>query len=181
MILGSAPDARTHVELRFEPLTRADLPMLREWLARPHVAEWWEGPPSPEEMEADYGPSIDGRVSHWCYIVHGDGGAIGFTQAYAPAAFHAEGWWLEEHDPDMRGIDQFLAAGELLGRGIGTAVVRAFVDTLFRDPAVTRVQTDPDPANLRAIRCYEKAGFRAERVVETPDGRALLMYGERRG
>jgi RimJ/RimL family protein N-acetyltransferase len=32
-----------------------------------------------------------------------------------------------------------------------------------------------DPTNARAIRAYEKAGFRRDRLVETPDGRALLM------
>lgn len=62
-----------------------------------------------------------------------------------------------------------------LGRGLGTAMVRAFVEMLFRDPSVTRVQTDPAPGNARAIRCYEKAGFRVTGEVETPDGRAVLM------
>jgi len=35
--------------------------------------------------------------------------------------------------------------------------------------------TDPDPANTRAVRAYEKAGFHRDREVDTPDGRALLM------
>jgi aminoglycoside 6'-N-acetyltransferase len=35
--------------------------------------------------------------------------------------------------------------------------------------------TDPDPSNLRAVRAYEKAGFRKDREVDTPDGRALIM------
>jgi aminoglycoside 6'-N-acetyltransferase len=34
---------------------------------------------------------------------------------------------------------------------------------------------DPDPANTRAIRAYEKAGFSRDRLVDTPDGAALLM------
>ena len=38
-----------------------------------------------------------------------------------------------------------------------------------------RVVTDPDPANLRAVRAYEKAGFGRDRMVDTPDGPALLM------
>jgi aminoglycoside 6'-N-acetyltransferase len=37
------------------------------------------------------------------------------------------------------------------------------------------VVIDPDPANARAIRAYEKAGFSKQHVVETPDGPALLM------
>lgn len=58
-------------------------------------------------------------------------------------------------------------------------MVRSFVEWLFEDPAVSRIQTDPSPDNGRAIRCYEKAGFRANREMVTPDGRALLMYCER--
>jgi RimJ/RimL family protein N-acetyltransferase len=44
---------------------------------------------------------------------------------------------------------------------------------------VTRVQTDPAPHNARAIRCYEKAGFRPVREIVTPAGAALLMVMDR--
>jgi aminoglycoside 6'-N-acetyltransferase len=40
---------------------------------------------------------------------------------------------------------------------------------------IPRIVTDPDPANARAVRAYAKAGFQGDRVVETPDGPALLM------
>jgi RimJ/RimL family protein N-acetyltransferase len=86
-----------------------------------------------------------------------------------------EGWWEDETDPGARGIDQFLADGERLGQGLGRAMVRAFVAELFRDPAVTVVQTDPSPDNPRAIRCYAAAGFEAVGEVLTPDGPAWLM------
>ena len=167
-------------ELTFRPLAADDLPLLHEWLARPHVAEWWGGAPSSfAEVERDYAPSIAGTVPHWCYLACRGGEPVGFIQAYAPVGFHHEGWWLDEHDPGVRGIDQFLASADQLGRGLGTAMVRAFVATLFADPSVTRIQTDPDPDNARAVRCYEKAGFRAVRELDTPDGRSLLMYRDR--
>jgi aminoglycoside 6'-N-acetyltransferase len=35
--------------------------------------------------------------------------------------------------------------------------------------------TDPDPDNSRAVRAYEKAGFVRQHLVDTPDGRAILM------
>jgi aminoglycoside 6'-N-acetyltransferase-1b len=89
-----------------------------------------------------------------------------------------QGWWEDETDPGARGIDQLLADADALNRGVGTAMVKAFVTKLFQDPLVTKVQTDPSPANLRAIRCYEKAGFRRGGLVETPDGTALLMFRE---
>jgi aminoglycoside 6'-N-acetyltransferase len=49
-----------------------------------------------------------------------------------------------------------------------------FVDRLLQSGA-PRTVTDPDPRNARAVRAYEKAGFQKDRLVETPDGRALLM------
>jgi aminoglycoside 6'-N-acetyltransferase-1b len=92
------------------------------------------------------------------YIAHASGHAVGFIQSYVAASV-GEGWWPEETDPGVVGIDQFLADASQLNQGRGTAIVRAFVALLFRDPAVTRIQADPKRTNARAIRCYEKAGF----------------------
>ena len=163
----------------FSPLTHADLPLLHDWLSRPHIVEWWPGPPTLAEVAEEFGPAIAGSVPHECFVALADGVPIGFIQSYTPVGWHHEGWWLDEHDAGVRGIDQFLADAEQLGRGLGTAMVSTFVARLFADPTVTRVQTDPAPGNRRAIRCYEKAGFIADREVDTPDGRALLMYCER--
>ncbi len=163
-------------DLVFEPLASK---LLHEWLSRPHVAEWWTPTPSLAEVEQDFLPSIVGTVPHRCFLAIDHTAPIGFIQFYVPVECHHEGWWLDEHDPGVRGIDHFLADPGQLGRDLGSAMVRAFVARLFADPAVTRVQVDPAPANRRAIRCYEKAGFRAHREIDTPDGRALLMYADR--
>lgn len=154
--------------------------MLHEWLGRPHVARWWSTPPSLADVEREWGPMISGDDTTRAFIVLGDGAPIGYIQTYI-AMGSGNGWWPDERDPGVRGIDQFLAHPELLGRGLGTAMVRAFVQRLLADPAVSRVQTDPSPDNARAIRCYEKAGFRPVGEVDTPDGRALLMLAERAG
>jgi RimJ/RimL family protein N-acetyltransferase len=166
------------MHITFRPLTRSDLPLLHEWLTRPHVAEWWGEQGTLAELEEEYGPDLDGQTSTRVYIAMEDGRDIGFIQSYV-AIDSADRWWADERDPGVRGIDQFLANVSDLGHGRGTAMIRAFVEMLYRDPAVTRIQTDPQPDNARAIRCYEKAGFRAMREVDTPDGRALLMVCER--
>lgn len=169
--------ASTHL-VTFRPLTTGDLPTLADWLSRPHVAEWWDSPVTLAEVEEEYGPVIAGTVPTRAFLALAEGEEIGFIQSYSPAGFHDHGWWLDEHDPGVRGIDQFLAHAEQLNQGLGTIMVRAFLAQVFADPAVTRVQTDPAPDNPRAIRCYEKAGFRASREIET-HGRALLMYCDR--
>ena len=54
-----------------------------------------------------------------------------------------------------------------------------WVELLFNDPEVTKIQTDPSPSNLRAIRCYEKVGFERQGTVVTPDGPAVYMVQTR--
>jgi len=77
-----------------------------------------------------------------------------------------------------RAIDQFIGEPDMIGRGHGAGFIREFVDDLLAVGA-PRVITDPDPKNLRAIRAYEKAGFRKLRVVVAIEGPSLLMTRER--
>jgi RimJ/RimL family protein N-acetyltransferase len=163
------------VDITFRPLARRDLPMLHEWLTRPHVAEWWGPSQTLAEITEEFGAYIADPTSVQPHIALLDGAPLGFIQSYV-AMGSGGGWWEVERDPGVRGIDQFLANAQQLGQGLGTRMVRSFVRRLFEDRAVTRVQTDPSPANGRAIRCYEKAGFQRVGEVETPDGRALLMH-----
>lgn len=164
----------------FRPLVAADLPMLHEWLGRPHVAEWWKTPPSYAGVVAEFREHLDPQFTTRGYIALRDGEPAGFIQSYRVMG-SGDGWWPAETDPGARGIDQFLADGDSLGRGLGRAMISAFVERLFADPAVTKVQTDPSPDNLRAIRAYRRAGFELESEVTTPDGPALLMVRQRVG
>ena len=156
--------------IEFRSLTEADLPLLHGWLHRPHVGQWWGPAESVDELREDY---LVGGSTH-AFIAHLAGEPIGFIQSYVVLG-SGDGWWEDETDPGARGIDQFLAHADQLNRGLGRAMVRAFVEQLFTDPAVTVVQTDPSPDNGRAIRCYTAAGFTAVGEVVTPDGPALLM------
>lgn len=66
----------------------------------------------------------------------------------------------------------------MIERGHGPALIRAFVDGRLA-LETPRVVTDPDPTNTRAVRAYEKAGFRKMHMIDTPDGPALLMIRDR--
>jgi len=138
-------------------MTEADIPILHTWLQRPHVVEWWGGEDASaplSEIVAKYTPRVRALEQVTPYIAISGGRPIGYAQSYV-ALGSGDGWWEEETDPGVRGVDQFLADSDNLGQGQGTLLVRALVELLFRDPEVTKVQTDPHPSNLRAIRCYE--------------------------
>ena len=161
----------------FRPLETGDLPRLAVWLARPHVAEWWGAPDALDEVRREYGEAISSDVL-WPFVAMLDGVPVGFVQVYDVMRADPS-WWQDERDPGARGIDQFIADASLLGRGLGSRMVAEIVAQLFADPAVTKVQVDPSPDNARAIRAYEKAGFRRVGRVTTPDGEAELMVARR--
>ncbi len=164
--------------LTFRPLAPADLAMLHDWLSRPHVSQWWGPAPTRAQVDAEYLPLTRRDATTKGYIALLGNRPLGFIQSYVVAG-SGEGWWPGESDPGARGIDQFLANAEDLGKGFGSAMVRAFVDVLFSDASVSKVQTDPAPANERAIRSYLRAGFCRQGEVITPDGPALLMLRRR--
>ena len=154
-------------QYQFRPMSAGDLPLVRDWLAQPHVREWWGDP------DQQFG-LVSEDMSHPAmdqYIVAIDGTPLGYLQCYRMTEWNT-GFGPQ---PDgTRGIDQMIGVPEMIGRGHGSAFIRVFIEDLLAT-GTPRVVTDPDPENPRAIRCYEKAGFAKDRLVETPDGIALLM------
>ena len=151
----------------FRPMSANDLPIIKRWLEMPHVREWWHDPA--EQLEL-----VSGDLDHpdmAQFIVAADGKEFAYLQCY-----NLSGWntGLGSQPEGTRGLDQFIGEVDMVGCGHGSAFIRTFADRMLASGA-PRVVTDPDPVNTRAIRAYEKAGFRRDRLVETPDGTALLM------
>ncbi|MFW6089381.1 MAG: GNAT family N-acetyltransferase [Gemmatimonadota bacterium] len=166
------------MKFEFRPLREADLPLLLEWLDRPHLRETWGPERTLDDVREKYLPRIiAGEDAAQPYVASLDGEPVGYIQCYRAGS--VPGWYPDEPGPGVWGIDQFLADGDRLDQGLGTAMVSQFVERLFRDQAVAEVRLDPHPENHRAIRCYEKAGFVPAGRIVTPDGPALLMRIER--
>jgi aminoglycoside 6'-N-acetyltransferase len=152
----------------FRTLTRKDLPLVGRWLKEPHVAEWWG---DPTDSLAEVEEAMD-DVATEPLIVELDGKPIAYLQSYDP---HLEDDHPYRDQPfGTLGIDVSIGVPELVGVGHGSAIVRQFVEELFAE-GTPRVIIDPDPANLRAIRAYEKAGFKAFDTRTSIYGPALMM------
>lgn len=108
------------------------------------------------------------------YLACLDGRPFGYIQYYDVAAGRND-WWPDEPGAGVLGIDQFIGDEAKLGKGLGTAMIRQFVEMLMQDPDVKEIRVDPRPDNARAIRCYTKVGFRTVAPITTPDGPALMM------
>jgi aminoglycoside 6'-N-acetyltransferase len=151
----------------FRAMSAADLPRVRGWLAAPHVVEWWGDPDREFGLVSDdlAHPAMDQ------FIVAADGRPFAYLQCYPLGAWqHPFG----DQPAGTRGIDQFIGEPDMIERGHGSAFIRAFCDNLLAE-GTPRVLTDPDPHNARAIGAYKKAGFCADRLIDTPEGPAILM------
>jgi len=151
----------------FRPMTADDLPLVRQWLGEAHVVKWWVAPDKQFDLVKG---DLDEPAMHQ-FIVARDARPFGYLQCYDPASWDN---CLGPQPAGTRGIDQFIGEADMLDRGHGSVFIRSFVDSLLI-AGTPRVVTDPDPASARAIRAYEKAGFRKDRLVDTSDGPALLM------
>jgi len=140
-------------------LAETDVPRIVELGAHPDVARWWPGL-TPEHVVAK-ARGKDDDVVVFAIVVEGE--VAGMIQHY------------EETDEEYRhaGIDLFL--GEPYhGRGLGTDAVRTMARHLVDDLGQHRLVIDPSAGNERAIRCYEKVGFKRVGVLREywrgPDG-----------
>jgi aminoglycoside 6'-N-acetyltransferase len=140
------------------PLRVEDAPRLAELAADPAVARWW-----PDLREQELVKKAEGKRDATCFAVLHEGETIGLVQ------YH------EELDPEYRhaAIDLFVGA-PYQDRGLGTDAVRTIARHLVHDRGHHRLTIDPVAHNARAIRAYEKVGFRRVGVMREyqrdPDG-----------
>lgn len=156
----------------FKPLAIPDLDLLCRWFEKPHVLEWWTDRFTPEEIKEKYGKRIGDNVV--CpYIAYLNDQPIGFIQYYW-ASKVGDGWWPNE-DENTVGLDQFIGEEDYINKGLGTLMIKEFIQFLFQNPSIKKIITEADPDNLRAKRCYEKVGFHETGVIDTPEGKSILM------
>jgi aminoglycoside 6'-N-acetyltransferase len=173
------------VRIEFRPLVDADLPLLHEWLNDPAIVRWWEGDDvSWDGVVADYGSGRDDRTTeHWLALA--DGRELGWIQCYATAdePDEYEEAWALGLDRSAAGIDYLVGRAEDRGRGLGPAMIRAFIrDIVFgRHPHWTQACAAPASSNVASWRALEKVGFRFLGEVPDPEGRGRLMVIDRTG
>jgi len=169
------------VVVGFRPLREDDLPLVHEWLGREHVCRWWGDRGELEQTIEHYGPSLDGRDPTDVYAILADGREVGMIQTYLVADYpdYARLVGVEE---DVAGLDLFIGDERLLGRGLGTHVIRTFVaEVVFAREATHACVADPDLENLASLRAFEKAGFVPVReFVDPEDGKLHALVRRNR-
>lgn len=161
-------DHRPHAEvgpiegtrLRLRPVEERDLPQIMAWLDEPEVLYWWDD--AQQDLDAARAEFLDPDPTgpRHGYIIAdraaGDRG-VGYIQWWQRTYYEDDAWWA--------GIDIFIGEADARDRGVGTEAVRLLLGHLFEVRKLHRVTIDPEVANARAIRSYQKAGFRLDGVL----------------
>ncbi|WP_196216733.1 GNAT family N-acetyltransferase [Paracoccus shanxieyensis] len=153
----------------FRPVARADLPMLEGWLHDPRVTPWWRGP---EAQLAGIEDDLDEPVMRqWLAMLN--------DQPAAYAQFYPAHHWKA---PEFLGLPANALAIDCFsgpdGFGHGAAWIAALAERLLVETPVLVI--DPEPANLRAIRAYAKAGFAGEALRPAEDGTMVRIMTRHR-
>ena len=142
-----------------------DLSRMLKWLTDVRVLEWYEGRDACLTMETLSRQYLTPIPEGFRVILEYEGVPIGYGQAY-----RLTGDMFQEYDyPDSGSIvyamDQFIGEPEYWNRGIGTAFLKIMAAYLKENCGAEILLLDPHQNNPRAIRAYEKAGFRILRSL----------------
>lgn len=83
---------------------------------------------------------------------------LGFIQIIDP--YREETHYWGEVSPNLRAIDIWIGEEDDLGKGYGTIMMQQAIELCFADKNITAILIDPLESNTRAIRFYQKLGFK---------------------
>jgi aminoglycoside 6'-N-acetyltransferase len=139
-------DALAGQTVVLRPTEARHVPEFLEILQHPEVSRWWAGYDLERVRRELLGPQ--------CYAIEVYRETVGLI------IFH------EEEDPDYRhaGVDIALHP-KAHGQGLGADAVRTLARHLFAVRGHHRIVIDPAATNTKAIRSYERVGFRPVGVM----------------
>lgn len=139
----------------------SDLERMFRWLQQPHVKKWWDdGDDSIEKVEDHYF-NVSDNVERYILLSE-EGDPVGYFQYYSLPN-------------NVIGIDQFIGEENCINKGLGTSAVTLFSNLIIDECNPSAIVVDPDPTNTRAIRCYEKAGFKFYKTEKLPGTKLAYM------
>ena len=144
--------------------TADDYALLARWLTDARVLQYYEGRDNPQSLEKvrkKYSPRVLSEEGVTPCIMVYEGQPIGYLQFYLA---DPQEYRFEEHGK-VYALDLFIGEPAYWGRGLGAEFICWLLDYLFEQKGADWVILDPHVDNERAIRAYEKSGFRKLKLL----------------
>ena len=154
-------------QIHFRRLEHGDLPLLHHWLNSGETLRWYgRKPTSYQQIVNKYSPRIEGRTPTSCYLCIYQERPIAYLQTYRIYDYPDYNSYIGA-DEFTAGVDLFVGEQKYIGIGLGPRILRTFLEKIvFADRCVQTCIVGPDSGNLRAIRAYEKVGFRHWKTIQ---------------
>lgn len=154
--------------LMIRPMTDDDFPIMLKWLTNDRVLEFYGGRDkkyTPETLREHYTEQWADEL--YRVIIEYCGVPIGYAQIYKMQGELFREYHYPQTVETVYAMDQFIGEPEYWNRGIGTEYCKRVCEYLRSHKHADAVILDPRKNNPRAIRSYEKAGFKI--IAELPE------------
>jgi aminoglycoside 6'-N-acetyltransferase len=153
--------------------THADIPTLEKWDTDPTVISSSTDNPDASVAFGEENSWVenidlhqDGVWEHW--IAELDGKPIGAMQMCDPHLEPTHYWG--DISPNLRALDIWIGEPDARGQGFGAEMMRQGIERSFADPNVTAIIIDPLNSNTRALKFYQRIGFKPSHRQAFNDG-----------
>ena len=151
---------------------KSDISLIMKWFKKDHVRQYWYSilTMSEKEIREKYLKRLN-KENIEMFIIQKNAQDIGYIQTYF--LDNVENYQIEGLS---KGIDLFIGEEKFLNQGFGTLAIKRLLNNyVFDDECIINACIDPEVKNNRAIRVYEKIGFKHVKTA-VDDISGLLTY-----
>ena len=148
-------------DIRIRTLSNDDFKLMLKWLTDERVLEFYGGRDKKytlKSIKEHYTEKWKDEIFR--VIIEYNNVPIGYGQIYKMYDELYMNYHYPQNDEIVYGMDQFIGEPEYWSRGIGTKYIKMIFEFLKKERNAVAVILDPHKNNLRAIKSYQKAGFR---------------------
>lgn len=147
--------------IRIRTLTEEDFSLMLKWLTDERVLEFYGGRDKRytlETLKEHYTKPWKDEVIR--VIIEYCGKPVGYGQIYKIYDELYDDYHYQKSNEIVYGMDQFIGEVDYWNKGIGTMYTKLIFNFLKNEKNADAVILDPHKNNIRAIKMYQKAGFR---------------------
>ena len=167
-------------KISLRTLEKSDKTILLKWLTDKRVLNFWEGKSAIFDLKRitkDFYQKEEVEVTR--VIIQYFNQPIGYAHMYKLNKELLDEYNYPQTDKVVYGIDQFIGEPDFWNKGIGTEFMQLILSYLTNKKDAEIIILDPHADNPRAIRCYEKVGFKKIKFLpkhELHDGELVDCY-----
>jgi aminoglycoside 6'-N-acetyltransferase len=151
--------------ITFRPLREADCDLAASWRASPHVTRWFGDVENRAAAAALYREYVTGAARKQGFVIFVAGSPTGLIETFTIESHPYYFANLGVSEPHSVNMDLFIGPPELIGQGLGSLIIRQFVQTeLFSSTRARACFAAPDVRNERAqsVRSSEQGSSELE-------------------